>query len=117
MDNYEKIIIKELLSDLKNKELKTIYSFHEKYRIGPGDLSRTINYLIENQFIEVIDNTIRLLQMNDESKFLLLRDFFLNHSPDLLNSNVTQESELLEINKPYLPNQELLDKSFFTTED
>ena len=92
MNNYDNIVIKELLSDLKDSDLKSIYSFHEKYRIGPCDLAKAINFLIDNNIIELSDNKVKLLNINDDKILLSLRKYFINDNPDLMKSDIERRS-------------------------
>ena len=117
MSNYDNIVIKELLSELKDRDIKSIYSLHEKYRIGPCDMAKAVNFLIDNKIIELSNNKIKLLNITDEKLLLSLRTYYLNDSPSLLKTDIEQDYECIEINKPYMPNKRYLDTKYFNIEE
>lgn len=113
MLNYDKIVIKELLSEMKDLDVKAIYSLHEKYRIGPFDMAKAVNELIEKKIIEFSNNEIKLINIADENTLLSLKKYFFTEKPNLDRLDIEQSIESLEINKPYLPDISYLDINYF----
>ena len=85
IDNTQKIILKEFISILKDKDWHNLFEFHEKHRISPLAFVESIKFLKEHQLIEMKEKSIRLSLCIDNKGVLLLNRLMKTEAPHLLS--------------------------------
>jgi hypothetical protein len=85
IDNNQKIILKEFISILKDKEWHRIYEFHDRFRISPLQFVQSIRILKEYKLIDMKDTSIRLSLSIDNNSFLILNRMMKTDSPEIIN--------------------------------
>lgn len=104
----------EFLKELYHKDRVDLYFFHEKYRLSPAQLSRTLNKFLKMELVVLQGNEVLL---NETGRMWIIkhrRDLFLGvrrkywkEIPD----NMVQNA--ININELYLPNKKSLDTELF----
>ncbi|MDF3821726.1 hypothetical protein P3G55_17610 [Leptospira sp. 96542] len=112
MENYEKIVIKEILSELNFSKIVNVYSLHQKYRIGPGHLIKAINFLLNKGIIEINGDTLKLLPIRNDTELLSLLDYFYLDKPEFNMKEIAFDIPLITNSEFYLPNAKLFFKNF-----
>jgi len=112
MDLYSEDI--ELLKELYLREKVDFYFFHEKYKLSPAQLGRTLKkfkdaglIVIEEQNIILNEIGIKWIIGNRRELFLKEKSKYWKNIPD----EMTQE--ILGINDIYIPNRKKIDKEIF----
>jgi len=105
------IILRELFS----KGSSTIYYFHEKYLLSPGQLARSLNKLIEMNIAQLNDDELKITDFgikwtisNRKKIFLEEKELFWKEIPDYM------KRDQLVINQMYKPKRKLLDYNYFS---
>ncbi len=112
MDIYSEDI--EFLRELYCKNEVDLYFFHEKYRLSPAQLSRTISKFIEIELIILQDNNIVLTETGKKWIISHRKNLFLDEKRKYwkeIPNNMVQET--ININELYKPNRNKLDTELF----
>ena len=99
------VVDREILKNLlKNKKLDWYY-LHEKYRLSPGQLSRSFKKLIRLKFILVGDESIEITE-EGLIKTITMRKIILRKNEDEFWSKLQDERKgaKIKVNQFYLPN-------------
>lgn len=104
----------EFLKELYKNKSVSMYFFHEKYRLSPAQLGRTIRKFLQincitlnNDIIELTENGTKWILANRIDLFLKSKKKYWKMVPE----NMSQEP--LKTNDIYLPNINKLDKEIF----
>lgn len=112
MDLYSEDI--ELLKELYSEERIDLYFFHEKYKLSPAQLGRTLKKFKDAGLIILDGQNIILNETGREWIFVNRRVLFLKEKSKywkVIPEHMKQNS--LAINKLYLPKRKSLDKEIF----
>jgi DNA-binding PadR family transcriptional regulator len=112
MDLYSEDI--ELLKELYSSSEKDLYFFHEKYKLSPAQLARTLKKFESEELIEIKNRIVVLTEKgrkwifhNRGMLFLKEKSKYWKKIPDEM------KQEPLGINELYKPNRSTLDKEIF----
>lgn len=103
------VVDREILKNLLKKDCIDWYYFHEKYRLSPGQLSRSMKKLEAFEYLVIKDE---IIQITDKGIKYLIAD-----RNNILRKNSTEYWELpqserltnkTDINQFYLPNSKKL---------
>lgn len=104
----------EFLKELYLENKVDLYFFHEKYRLSPAQLSRTISKFIEKDLITLKDNCVILNETGKKWIVSQRKHLFLNESRKYWKKapeNMMQKTKL--INELYKPNRKDIDVELF----
>lgn len=104
----------ELLRELYLSNEKDLYFFHEKYKLSPVQLARTLKKFESKELIEIKNRIIILTEKGRNWIFYNRRMLFLKEKSKCWK-NIPDEmkQEHLKINEIYKPNRSTLDKEIF----
>lgn len=104
----------ELLKELYSKEKIEMYYFHEKYKLSPAQLGRTIKKFKEAGLIIIDEKNVILLEKGRKWIIGNRRDLFLNERSKYWKKIPEQmKQESLAINELYKPDRKKIDKEIF----
>tara|TARA_R100000789_G_scaffold97449_1_gene99967 strand:- start:173 stop:532 length:360 start_codon:yes stop_codon:yes gene_type:complete len=104
----------EFLRELYINRSLNIYFFHEKYKLSPLQLSRTINKFKKIDLIVLENRVVYLNEKGRDWVFSKRKELFLEERLKywkIIPQEMKQNS--IEINELYNPNRKKLDKEFF----
>lgn len=112
MDLYSEDI--EFLKELYYRDKIDLYFFHEKYKLSPAQLARTIRKFEEEELI-VLDK--RQVILNEKGRNWIFRNrrilFLKEKSKYWKNIPEEMKQDSLAVNELYKPNRKTLDKELF----
>jgi DNA-binding PadR family transcriptional regulator len=105
------VVDREIIKNILQQEKIDWYFFHEKYKLSPGQLSRSIKKLENCKFI-IVDN--EKIQITEEGRKTIIakRNSILRKSQDEYWGIVQEDRKgnKVEINQYYLPNKAKIKK-------
>jgi hypothetical protein len=105
---------KEILRDLfKESKMVSIYSFHKKYMLSPGQLSRSLRKFESMGVLVSTDENVELTEYGKKWILQNRKELFLNKPREFWKESITESVPNSNINKPYLPKKTKLNKDFF----
>ncbi len=84
LDPELKLSLKNCIKVLKDKEIHEVYEFHEKYKLNPLLVFKSVSFLIENNIVVVNDNYIQLANDLNNQKVALLNLLMKTSKPNIL---------------------------------
>lgn len=112
MDLYSEDI--ELLKELYSNDKIELYFFHEKYKLSPAQLGRTLKKFRDAGLIVFDKNSVTLNESGRKWIIGNRRELFLKEKSKYwkkIPKKMKQES--LAINELYIPNRKNIDKEIF----
>lgn len=107
--SYKNTVLSEILRHLSDGEWHTLHSLHDRFRISPINILECINYLKENDVIQINEMNVRLNPIDDIKIFGALRRALRNRYLIIENDENARFKKLkLGINKVYMPKMRLL---------
>ena len=104
----------EFLKELYSQNELDLYFFHEKYRLSPAQLSRTINKFLETGLIDLKENKVILNDVGRKWIISHRKKLFLDASRRYwkkVPEDMTQD--VICINELYKPNRKEIDVELF----
>jgi hypothetical protein len=113
MNTKEAVAFNEILTHLRDGEEKSIFSIHYKYRLSPLEIHQALQVLEAEKIIQFMGENVKLINRFDDSVLKKVIKYCITKTPDLNLDFKREKIDPLGINEPYLPNEKLLDLSFF----
>lgn len=89
MNNQDKIAAKNCINLLLDRKWHCIYELHEKYRLLPSALLKSIRFLERNKLIIVENDNIKLAEDIGNDQISLINSVQKTRKPDsLIKSNL-----------------------------
>jgi hypothetical protein len=108
---YFNVVDREILKNLLKQGSIKWYFFHEKYRLSPGQLSRSLNKLEALEFVIIKDDEVTITK-EGRAVVVLERNNILRITPNE-NWKIIQDYRVgkkLELNEFYLPIKKKMQK-------
>lgn len=104
----------EFLKELLYHDKVEIYLFHEKYKLSPAQLARTINKFMNQELIIFSNHTISLTEKGRNWIFENRRVLFIKEKKKYWKEiPEAMKQEKIAINELYKPNRRKIDKELF----
>lgn len=104
----------ELMKELYYKKKIDIYFFHEKYKLSPAQLARSINKFVDKGLVDFNNNQVVLNKDGVDWIFRNRKILFLEEKSKYWKEIPEEMKQTpIAINSPYKPNLKYLDKEIF----
>ena len=111
--SFDYTAMKEVIKHLSDGQWHEIFSLHERFRLSPARIVEVFEWLNEKQMIDIENDSVKLSRITDKKILAEIRKYFLSSSAVIESFSDQCIDYKVDINEPYTPDVELIDKKFF----
>lgn len=108
--------LKEVLKHLGDREVQSIFSIHDRFRISPDVILDCIRYLVSRGIVESKDRDVRIADNFSEEQIAEIVHIFLSSELNLDEDGRFIVTPKIDVDELYMPRLDLLGKELTCAE-